>query len=293
MTAAGFRDVTVKAVDAPLRLPSAAECLRFERESFGALHQMLAGVPAGEREDVWAEVETGLRQFETADGFVGPCELLVAWGTQVTAGHADASPPSSRRRSSSTATPPSTGSSADVADGRSTGRPARRLPGGGRAGLPRLGLASRRPGRTARSTGGCTSRRSTCRARVTRPLGEAARAAGAWVVVGVTERVPSATLYNSLVYLDPRRAGRRHAPQADTDRRRAHRLGQRRRADAHRRSHAVRSARRPDLLGEPDAARPSGDVRSRASTSTSPRPGTTATPGCRPCDTSPGRAGSS
>lgn len=34
-------------------------------------------------------------------------------------------------------------------------------------------------------------------------LGEAARAVGAWVVVGVTERVRSGTLYNSLVYFDP------------------------------------------------------------------------------------------
>jgi hypothetical protein len=82
MTAAGFRDVSVEAVDAPLVLPSAAECLRFERESFGALHQMLAGVPESEREDVWAEVEDGLRQFETPDGFIGPCELLVARGTK-------------------------------------------------------------------------------------------------------------------------------------------------------------------------------------------------------------------
>ena len=38
---------------------------------------------------------------------------------------------------------------------------------------------------------------------VTDALGEAARTAGAWVVVGVTERVRSGTLYNSLVYLDP------------------------------------------------------------------------------------------
>ena len=80
LAAAGFTDVAVDAVEAPLVLPSAAECLRFERESFGALHQMLAGVPADERDDVWAEVEQGLRQFETADGFVGPCELLVARG---------------------------------------------------------------------------------------------------------------------------------------------------------------------------------------------------------------------
>ncbi|HVE93826.1 MAG TPA: carbon-nitrogen hydrolase family protein [Acidimicrobiales bacterium] len=38
---------------------------------------------------------------------------------------------------------------------------------------------------------------------VTEVLGAAARDAGAWVVVGVTERVRSGTLYNTLLYLDP------------------------------------------------------------------------------------------
>ncbi|MDP9387067.1 MAG: class I SAM-dependent methyltransferase [Actinomycetota bacterium] len=82
MVAAGFHDVVVEAVDAPLVLASAEECLRFERESFGALHQMLAGVADQEREDVWAEVADGLRQFETPSGFVGPCELLVVAGAR-------------------------------------------------------------------------------------------------------------------------------------------------------------------------------------------------------------------
>ena len=82
LVTAGFHDVTVEAVDAPLRLPSAADCLQFERESFGALHQMLSGVPAEEREDVWAEVEDVLRKYETPEGFVGPCELLVAGATR-------------------------------------------------------------------------------------------------------------------------------------------------------------------------------------------------------------------
>jgi ubiquinone/menaquinone biosynthesis C-methylase UbiE len=82
LTAAGFRKVTVEAVPAPLRLPSAAECLRFERESFGALHQMLASVPAGGRDGVWADIERELARFQTPDGFVGPCELLVASGTK-------------------------------------------------------------------------------------------------------------------------------------------------------------------------------------------------------------------
>jgi ubiquinone/menaquinone biosynthesis C-methylase UbiE len=82
LQAAGFRDVTVEGVAAPVRLLSAAECVRFEQESFGALHQMLSAVPANERDGVWAEIETALSAFETADGFVGPCELLVAAGTK-------------------------------------------------------------------------------------------------------------------------------------------------------------------------------------------------------------------
>ena len=82
LVAAGFEDVTVRTLDAPLRLPSAADCVRFERESFGALHQMLSGVPEDERAQVWADIELALREYETADGFVGPCELHVLSGTR-------------------------------------------------------------------------------------------------------------------------------------------------------------------------------------------------------------------
>jgi SAM-dependent methyltransferase len=78
---AGFTDVVVERVDAPLRLSSAAECTRLERESFGALHQMLAGLGEAERAAAWAEIEVALGQFEGPDGFSGPCELLVAAGT--------------------------------------------------------------------------------------------------------------------------------------------------------------------------------------------------------------------
>lgn len=38
---------------------------------------------------------------------------------------------------------------------------------------------------------------------VTKTLGAAAKEASAWVAVGVNERVPSGTLYNTLLYLDP------------------------------------------------------------------------------------------
>ncbi|RMG48854.1 MAG: methyltransferase domain-containing protein [Acidobacteria bacterium] len=82
LASAGFCDVAVEVVNAPVRTSSAAECLRFERESFGALHQMLSGLSPADREVTWAEIEEALREFEGEDGFVGPCELLIASGTK-------------------------------------------------------------------------------------------------------------------------------------------------------------------------------------------------------------------
>jgi ubiquinone/menaquinone biosynthesis C-methylase UbiE len=79
---AGFHDVEVRKVDSPVELPSAAECVRFERESFGALHQMMAAMSEAERGETWKEIEATLRQFETRNGFAGPCEMLVGAGTK-------------------------------------------------------------------------------------------------------------------------------------------------------------------------------------------------------------------
>lgn len=79
---AGFRDVEIEVVEAPLCLGSAKECLRFERESFGALHQMLGGLSDVEQEAVWEEIEEALRRYETPDGFVGPCELVLGCATK-------------------------------------------------------------------------------------------------------------------------------------------------------------------------------------------------------------------
>lgn len=77
---AGFHDVEVRVVDAPVILPSAEDCLRFERESFGALHQMLGGLSDAEQDSVWDEIHEALKAYEAADGFVGPCQLVVAAG---------------------------------------------------------------------------------------------------------------------------------------------------------------------------------------------------------------------
>jgi len=78
---AGLHDIEVRRVPSPVRLASAAECVRFERESFGALHQMMVGLDEAERASTWDAIEEALRQFESSEGFVGPCEMLVGAGS--------------------------------------------------------------------------------------------------------------------------------------------------------------------------------------------------------------------
>ena len=79
---AGFSDIEVKSFNAPVRVQSTAECLQFEQESFGALHQMLSGLSDTEKDEAWNEIEESLSQFEANGHFEGPCEMLVAVGTK-------------------------------------------------------------------------------------------------------------------------------------------------------------------------------------------------------------------
>jgi SAM-dependent methyltransferase len=74
---AGFKSIETRVVAAPLRMPSARECVRFEQESFGALHQMLCSLDAAGKTDAWREIESELAKFESSRGFEGPCELVV------------------------------------------------------------------------------------------------------------------------------------------------------------------------------------------------------------------------
>ena len=79
---AGFKDVQVERVIAPVRLDSGLDCLQFEQESFGALHQMLGGLSEPEKDAAWAEIEEALGQFEHDGRFEGPCEMFVASATK-------------------------------------------------------------------------------------------------------------------------------------------------------------------------------------------------------------------
>jgi SAM-dependent methyltransferase len=80
LTQAGFVNVEVRVVDAPLRMASGQACVRFERESFGALHQMMSNLDEAGQEAAWSQITDELHQFEDSGGFFGPCELLVAAG---------------------------------------------------------------------------------------------------------------------------------------------------------------------------------------------------------------------
>lgn len=79
---ADLKNVEIKVVDAPLQVKSAAECLQFEKESFGALHQMMSGLSDKEKDQAWQEIEEALGEFEGEGGFNGPCELVIAVGTK-------------------------------------------------------------------------------------------------------------------------------------------------------------------------------------------------------------------
>jgi ubiquinone/menaquinone biosynthesis C-methylase UbiE len=77
---AGFINVNSKIVDAPLRMPTTKDCVRFEYESFAALHQMLGSLSEEEKAAAWQEIEDELSKFEDKNGFTGPCELVVGVG---------------------------------------------------------------------------------------------------------------------------------------------------------------------------------------------------------------------
>jgi cyclopropane fatty-acyl-phospholipid synthase-like methyltransferase len=79
---AGFTDVIVTTIRTSLQLASVSECVRFERESFAALQQMLAGLPAAEQTSAWEEIEHDLRVFEVDAEFDAPAELVLGAATK-------------------------------------------------------------------------------------------------------------------------------------------------------------------------------------------------------------------
>jgi hypothetical protein len=78
LAASGFVGVEQHNVEVPLRVASTAEALTMMKEAFGAYRAVIGDCPQAVQAAAWAEVAETLRTFETAEGFIGPAEVLVA-----------------------------------------------------------------------------------------------------------------------------------------------------------------------------------------------------------------------
>ena len=81
LEAGGLVEVNVEAIEAPVRMASTAECVRFRREASGTLGAMMAPMDESTREATWAEMHHELSAFETASEFVSPCTVLLGSAT--------------------------------------------------------------------------------------------------------------------------------------------------------------------------------------------------------------------
>jgi ubiquinone/menaquinone biosynthesis C-methylase UbiE len=80
LEAAGFSDIQVSPVAAPMRLPSSRHYLDFVRSSGSPIMEILAPLPVDVQNDAWVDMETQLQRFNDADGWCGPNELLLGSG---------------------------------------------------------------------------------------------------------------------------------------------------------------------------------------------------------------------
>lgn len=77
---AGFRDVTTVKIAAPMMLPSALHYVRFLQGAAGPVRSLIERLEGPSQALAWTEMETAMEAYETPDGWVGPNELLLAFG---------------------------------------------------------------------------------------------------------------------------------------------------------------------------------------------------------------------
>jgi len=78
---AGFSEIEVRAVAAPMRLPSCRHYIDFVRTAGLPIMAILAPLSTAAQRDAWQDIERQLDRFTTADGWVGPNELLLCSAT--------------------------------------------------------------------------------------------------------------------------------------------------------------------------------------------------------------------
>lgn len=74
---AGFRDVASTTIAAPFRLPSVQHYLDFIRSSASPIQQILGRLDAADAQAAWDDMARKLDRFTTAEGWIGPNELLL------------------------------------------------------------------------------------------------------------------------------------------------------------------------------------------------------------------------
>jgi ubiquinone/menaquinone biosynthesis C-methylase UbiE len=77
---AGFVDVEVHALAAPMPLPGVADYIHFVKTAGLPIMALLAPLTATAQAEAWRDIEQQLARFATGDGWVGPNELLLGSG---------------------------------------------------------------------------------------------------------------------------------------------------------------------------------------------------------------------
>ena len=80
MSQAGFDDISVRVLDAPMRTSGVTEYLDFVRSAGSPVIRLVDALPPERREAAWAEIAHRLACFEVGAGWVGPNELLLVDG---------------------------------------------------------------------------------------------------------------------------------------------------------------------------------------------------------------------
>ena len=82
LAAAGFSNIVVCPLDAPMRLPSVRHYIDFVQTAGLPIMAILAPLPAASRAAAWQDIEQQLQRFNTGDEWVGPNQLLLCTATR-------------------------------------------------------------------------------------------------------------------------------------------------------------------------------------------------------------------
>ena len=82
LAAAGFSDICVRALDAPMRLPTVRHYVDFVQTAGLPIMAILAPLTAAAQAAAWQDIEQQLKRFNTGDEWVGPNQLLLCTATR-------------------------------------------------------------------------------------------------------------------------------------------------------------------------------------------------------------------